>query len=290
VKEFLRFAKDNWQIPPDYVLLLGDASRDPRNFEKGGFWDLVPTKLIDTAYEETGSDEALSDFDDDGLAEIAIGRIPARQAAEISVALSKTSAFEADAGRFDRGTLFVYGPPDPNNFQLISDTLHAQLPPSMPSQFLQAVTPNRGSLIDSLNTGKFITNYAGHGATGTWQAEPGKFFFEMVDVPLLTNADKLTIFTMLTCLNGYFVQPVHSSLSERLLNSQTGGAVAAWSSSGKTTSDFQLEMGKRFYGQLGDGQITRLGDLIKDAKAVLVAGTDVKYSWVLLGDPMLKVR
>jgi hypothetical protein len=49
-------------------------------------------------------------------------------------------------------------------------------------------------------------------------------------------------------------------------------------------------MGVRFYNQVGAGQLTRLGDLVVDAKSVLIAGRDVRLSWVLIGDPMLKMR
>ena len=47
--------------------------------------------MFDTAYEETGSDEALADFNDDGLAEIAVGRIPSKTGAEIAQILNKES-------------------------------------------------------------------------------------------------------------------------------------------------------------------------------------------------------
>jgi hypothetical protein len=95
---------------------------------------------------------------------------------------------------------------------------------------------------------------------------------------------------MLTCLNGFYHNTVNVSLAETLLNSTNGGAVAAWASSGLTTPDVQEIMGKRFYNQIGLGNITRMGDLIIDAKTVVPGGSDVRESWVLLGDPMLKVR
>jgi hypothetical protein len=49
-------------------------------------------------------------------------------------------------------------------------------------------------------------------------------------------------------------------------------------------------MGNRFYSQIAAGNITRIGDLVRDAKSVIPANADVRYSWVLLGDPTLKVR
>jgi hypothetical protein len=38
------------------------------------------------------------------------------------------------------------------------------------------------------------------------------------------------------------------------------------------------------------GTIPRLGDVIRDAKSAVPGGSDVRYSWVLIGDPLLKVR
>jgi hypothetical protein len=94
---------------------------------------------------------------------------------------------------------------------------------------------------------------------------------------------------MLTCLNGYFVQP-NDSLSEVLIKNPNGGAAATWASSGLTTPDVQEQMATRFFSQLGAGNITRIGDLIKDAKTAITFGRDVRLSWVLLGDPAMKVR
>ena len=95
---------------------------------------------------------------------------------------------------------------------------------------------------------------------------------------------------MLSCLNGYFIDPDADSFSEALLKANNGGAVAVWSSTGLTTPDIQEIMATRFYGQIAAGNITRLGDLINDAKIVINGGRDVRLSWALLGDPMLKMK
>jgi hypothetical protein len=49
-------------------------------------------------------------------------------------------------------------------------------------------------------------------------------------------------------------------------------------------------MATRFYDKIGEGTIPRVGDLVRDAKGALVGGADLRNSWALLGDPMLKVR
>jgi hypothetical protein len=108
---------------------------------------------------------------------------------------------------------------------------------------------------------------------------------------------------MLTCLNGYFINPTSPvSLAENLVDAEwtdmsgpvpvrhDTGAITVWASTGLTTPDVQEIMATRFYLKLGEGSIPRMGDLVRDAKGVLIGGEDVRNSWVLIGDPMLKVR
>ena len=93
----------------------------------------------------------------------------------------------------------------------------------------------------------------------------------------------------LTCLNGYFMGNVNT-FAEAMTNASGGGGVAVWASTGLTTPDVQEILANRFYSSLSEGSIQRMGDLIADAKAHVPAGADVRLSWALLGDPMLKVR
>ena len=77
-------------------------------------------------------------------------------------------------------------------------------------------------------------------------------------------------------------------MAEVLLLAPNRGAVVAWASTGLTLPNFQENMATRFYSKVGDGSIPRMGDLVRDAKTQV--GADLRYSWALLGDPMLKVR
>ncbi|MGB9177699.1 MAG: C25 family cysteine peptidase, partial [Pyrinomonadaceae bacterium] len=89
IKDFLKNATDHWTKTPRYVLLVCDASLDPRNYLKNGNFDFVPSRTVDTDYTETVSDEMLADFDNDYVAEIPIGRLPARTVADCDVLVSK---------------------------------------------------------------------------------------------------------------------------------------------------------------------------------------------------------
>ncbi len=289
IREFLQFAVSNWNTPPNYILIIGDASFDPRGFSGTPDSNFVPTKMFDTAYEETGSDDALSDFDNDGLSEIAIGRIPAKLPRDVSQILGKVIIFERTSDTaIDRGALFASDLPNGYDFAGMSQRLANELPVGTPKTMINRGDANaRVNLLASLDSGKYLVNYSGHGASGLWASTS---FYSFDDVININNGSDYSVFTLLTCLNGYFINPYADSLSEALLKAPNGGSVAVWASSGKTTPDVQEVLARRFYQKIAAGQITRMGDLIKDAKQNVIGGRDVRLSWTLLGDPALKVR
>jgi len=299
LKGFFNYAKNNWNTAPGYILLLGDASYDPRNFEGNGYLDYVPSRLVNTLYTELPSDDSLVDFNSDGLAEISIGRIVGRSPADFTRALSRVQAFETPAMQdLNRGALCASDLPIGFDFEAMCQRITQQLPVGMPITLVNRGQPDaNNTIITGLNTGPYLVNYSGHGTVGVW-AVPA--FFGNTRVPELRNNDDMSIYTMLTCLNGYFINPTSPiSLGENLMKSEftdTGthhtGAIAVWASTGLTTPDVQEIMATRFYHQIGlaNPNFTRLGDFTRDAKSVLIGGQDVLNSWVLMGDPMLQVR
>ena len=294
IRSFFNYAYSTWQGKPKYILLMGDATYDPRNFEnKAAPLNRIPSKMVDLIYGESGSDEALADFNGDGLAEIPIGRIPVIDNATAGRILNKTMAQETSAQQsFSRGAVFANDAPIGYDFASMNQTLRNDVP-GMPATMVARgdATNNEyptsiNTLINALNTGPYIVNYAGHGSAGIWGSSS---WFTISSVPSLTNPNQ-SIYTMLTCLNGYFMRTDFDSLAETLLKSSGGGASLAWASTTETTPDIQLIMGDQFYKQLNAGSIKRMGDLIKDAKTAIPGGSDVRYSWALLGDPATQIR
>ncbi|MBV9242123.1 MAG: hypothetical protein JO314_08960, partial [Acidobacteria bacterium] len=138
-------------------------------------------------------------------------------------------------------------------------------------------------ILNAINANPYIVNYAGHGAGGLWAAST---FFTSGNVSSLANSNR-SIFTMLTCFNGYYLRTNADCLAEVLLKSSNGASMA-WASTTETTPDIQSIMADRFYKDINAGTIKRAGDLIKDAKQP-ISGSDVGYSWELLGDPAMKI-
>lgn len=286
VRSFLQYARANWKIAPQYVLLAGDSSYDPKNYLGFGDLDIVSTKLIDTEFMETASDDWIADFNADGVAEMAVGRLPVRSKEEAASMVARLVSYDQS-----RGTAELTLVADANDgFDFTSAT--AQLRALVPKD-TRVVEIDRGrmgdqakpALIDAINRGQKIVNYTGHGNVDQWRAN----LLTNADAGLLTNQNRLALFVMMTCLNGYSDDPALSSLAKALMKSANGGAVAVWASSGTTMPDEQVLMNQEFYRQLfAKGGIT-LGNAINRAKAA-VTDPDVRRTWILLGDPTMKVK
>ena len=93
----------------------------------------------------------------------------------------------------------------------------------------------------------------------------------------------------MTCLNGYSQDAYIDSLGESLLKAPQGGAMAVWASSGFTESEPQFVMSSQFYQQLFSSTTVRLGDGFKPAK-LSITDKDVQRTWLLLGDPSMRLR
>lgn len=289
IKDFLKSAAANWTRKPQYLLLVGDSSWDPRNYLGQGANDFVPTKLIDTGAMETGSDDWLADFNDVGLANLAVGRLPARTAAEVNLMVSKILSFEheRELNAPLRGAVMVAD----KDFEPQSAKTAALLPNAVTVQSInRAAVGNddvmRGQVVDALNQGPMVVNYYGHGSVRVWTSAG---LLNSSLATSLTNANSLSLYVMMTCLNGYASDANIDSLAEAALKAPNGGAVAVWASSGFTTPPPQFEMNTEFYRLLFGGQPMRLGDAIRSAKAA-TTDMDVRRTWVLLGDPAMRIR
>lgn len=291
IKDFLKYAATHWTKTPRYLLLVGDSSLDPRNYLSKGNFDFVPSRMVDTDYTETVSDEVLSDFDDDFVGEIPVGRLPARTTAECDLMISKIVNYSPAA--VNQTILFVADEQGtyPYSFEEENAQVAALVPPSITKQFVNRssnldVNVVRAQLKDNINAGPMIVNYSGHGTLDAWT---GSGLFRNPDAYALTNNNHLPFFVTMTCLNGYFEDPSVDSISEALLKAPNGGAVAVWSSSGLTVPFGQALMNKQLYQLLFSNNPPALGDAIKVSKAA-TPDWDVRKTWVLFGDPSMHLR
>jgi Peptidase family C25 len=288
LKSFV-LATANWSRRPGYLLLVGDSSWDPRDYLNKGSNDFVPMKLIDTQAMETGSDEWIGDFAGAGLANISVGRLPARTPADTSLMVSKILSYEQERELNAplRGAVMVAD----TGFEPQSGAARALLPSNLTVETINRAELAsddlaRGRIIEALNQGPTLVNYYGHGSVKVWTSS-GLLSSDLAAT--LTNTNRLSVFVMMTCLNGYANDANVDSLAESVLKSPNGGAVAVWASTGFTTPQPQFEINSEFYRLLFGSQPMRLGDAARGAKAA-TTDMDVRRTWTLLGDPAMRVR
>lgn len=289
IKDFLENARNNWRLAPHYVLFFGDASYDSRNYQGFGGQDLVPTKLVDATTLETSSDDALADFDGDGVADMAVGRLPVLTTQEAELVVEKIVNYSPE--QVANSALLVSDHLEGYDFEAASNALRPLLP-----QNLSVTTVNRGNnstaqvkteIINGINAGPLLVNYAGHGSTDVWT---GAGILSSADAAALTNGNRLPFFISMTCLNGRFQDSSRVSLAEALMKAGNGGAVAVWASSGLTVPDSQSVIDQQLMRLLfSDEQSLTLGDAVREAKQA-TNDVDVRRTWIFFGDPTMRIR
>jgi uncharacterized repeat protein (TIGR01451 family) len=286
IRSFLQLAA-TWKHVPSAVLLLGDASVDPRNYLEQGTFDYVPTKLVSTTLIGTASDDWFTDFNNDGIADIPVGRIPVRTAAEATLVIGKITSRGTPSGPWAHSALFVTDHSPDFDFGSVATSLTALLPSSMTTQTIDfANTSNpHADILNAMNSGSLIATYIGHSSVEIW----ADYVFTSSDARTLTNGSRLPVVVTLDCLNGYFHDVFTESLAEALLKAPNGGAVAVWASSSLTEPSQQALMGRELFKQLFSSQNPTLGQAVARAK-LATHDPDVRKSWILFGDPTMKLR
>jgi uncharacterized repeat protein (TIGR01451 family) len=291
IKSFLQTATTAWTNKPHYLLLGGDASVDPRDYLGFGFFDFVPTKIVVTSELKTASDDWFSDFSNTGYAQIATGRLPARTTSDAQTMVGKILSYaNGQAASWTNDTMLVADTDDPSvSFSQASLAVQKLLPPTMNVSDVFAGALGTGAarqdIISGINSGQLLVNYNGHGSVQVW----GGGLFDDTAAASLTNGNRLPVFVMMNCLNGFFHDVYTQSLASSLLLSQNGGAVAVWASSGLTAPDPQFQMDQALVKTLFARPSIAFGDAIQIAKAG-IADADVRKTFILFGDPLMRLK
>jgi hypothetical protein len=289
VKDFILYARTTWKKAPRYGLLVGDATFDPKNYLGFGDNDAVPSKLIDTQYMETTSDEWLVDSNMDGVGEIALGRLPVRTTAEVTKMVAKLVSYNGAAA--NNAVLLVSDSNEGYNFEGVTKNLRDLIPAGVRVEEIDRgrldPATAKAQLLDAINRGERVVTYTGHGNIDQWRGS----LLTATDARALENGQNLPLFITMTCLNGYFQDVVLDSLAESLMKAQ-GGAIAVFASSGMTGPNGQELLNQQMFRAIFDpngGSSLTLGEAVMRAK-MLVSDPDVRRTWILFGDPSMRLK
>ena len=300
IKAFLSYAYNNWTRPaPTYVLLVGDANFDYRNYLNWPKKNRVPVHLSVTSLLSLTPDDNwyVAVDGDDVLPDMMIGRIPAANAAAASAMVRKIVDYEALSTYDPKAALFAADWWDPD-FAAADESFITYLPADiLPRRVYLPTYPTRKdvirgneAIIAAINNGMFLTTYVGHADPTLW-AEEG--FFGASDVARLSNTNKLTFVLTLACFNGFFSHPSLYSTGESFVMSKKAGAIASFSTSGYAYSTEFEVLGNTLFSSLFEKGNRVLGNVTIGSKIEAYSkgiSTDTVRAFTLFGDPALRLK
>ncbi|HVR10564.1 MAG TPA: C25 family cysteine peptidase, partial [Thermoanaerobaculia bacterium] len=204
IRAFVAYAAANWQPRPRYLAFAGKGTYDYRGLL--GFGDnLVPPMMVASYEGLVPSDGAFADLDGDGIADLAVGRIPALTAAELTAYLGKVQAYESGgAGSWAQRVLLAADAPDAaGDYVQGSDAVASRVPAGfqIDRDYLTAgatqaqLDAARAQLLGGFAGGRVLVNYVGHGGLDRL-ASAG--LLTTADVGLLSGGPRSPLLTALT--------------------------------------------------------------------------------------------
>lgn len=311
IRRFIAYAVENWQPPaPQYVLLLGDGNWNFKGLGQENYGppdpNWIPPYLVwaDPWQGEVPSDNAFVALDEASpLPSLAIGRLPARTAAEAALMVDKIIAYEAQPtlpfAAWKRRVLYVADNADSSG--AYSDVAEAIIRNYLPDWlrpqrvFLDVTHTDPAAatqdIIRAIDDGVSMVTYLGHGSVTRWTAER---IWETSKVTQLSNVDRLPLVITLNCLDGYFAHgnAQEQAMAEVMLRYPSGGSVAAWSPAGLGTTWAENILHQGLLENILQNGQRRLGPATMAARQALYqadSDNELLHTMTIFGDPALKL-
>jgi len=256
IRDFLKYALDNWARVPTYALFFGQGSFDYK--ARFGFrssqvptWQSLESRHDIASY---ASDDFFVRFSATTSQPFLVtGRLNPRTPAESEFLVDKLISYETESVRDPwKLRILIIGDDSwtPEREDLAIHTAQADalaettVPDEMEKRKIYiaeypTVITAQGrrkpgayqAIIDEINQGALIVNFTGHGNPTVWAHE--QIFNVQTSIPSLLNQNKLAVFFLATCNFSDFDDPNSYTGSESLLNSTVGGAIGVTSATRK---------------------------------------------------------
>ena len=326
IKAFLTHAYEHWAPPAlTYCVLFGDATFDFRGIDKtlypmppetDGY---IPTHYIHTdSFGRTAADHWYATVSGhDEFTDFYIGRLSAETTRSAAAIVDKIIAYEQQqpSGDWRRKIISVADDEISNSgdfiFKKSLDEIakdHTRLGYETVEIFLEDIIDEweahpekyaqrlpkhiaKAKIIEALNEGAVLAQYAGHGGRVVWAHED---IFDNSSIDRVDETPKIPFMLVLSCYNGYFDYPGEPSMAEKLLRKERGGIIGMLSATRLTYASGNDALNRIIFDMLFKRNIRQLGPLSFDSKVELLIteGTgqiDVMMEYTLFGDPALQI-
>ncbi|MDY0297784.1 MAG: C25 family cysteine peptidase [Acidobacteriota bacterium] len=286
IREFIADVSNSGRL--QYVVLAGKGTYDYNDYR--GFGDnRVPVILASTSYGLFAADAIFGDTrGNDGLPEVAMGRLPAVTNAELRTMIDKIKAFEEGRGNWTgRGLFIADNSDDGGDFAAGCDRLDALASGVQSTRVYHSGddAATRTAILNAWNAGVALVNYCGHAGIRNLAQED---FFNVDDAAALQNNRRLPLAVMLTCVAGRFELPGYTTLAEALLVNPDGGMAGGLAPSGLGMHSDSMRLARAFFRAVYRGLENTAGKALLSAmRTYMNQGGEAYllgvYNW--LGDP-----
>jgi len=293
IRNFIGFAFHRWAEPrPRFVLLLGDGSKTPKTASGN---DLLPVKMGPGSYSWTSRDQWFASVDgDDLIPDLALGRLPFTQAAELDAYQDKVRRWELSPhnASWKKRNLLVSDRPDlAGNFsQTLLDLKTAHFRGlETTTAFLEDVpeATAHARLMNAFEAGTGWIMYNGHGLADSWA---NNNLFNR-DHAAEVRAALPPIVTALACSTGSF-QNDEPSISEALITNPHG-AVAVMASTSPISNFTSNFLGTGLFRGAFEENLPTLGEALWQGRRRLAKSASASQAlqfFQLIGDPTLQIN
>lgn len=310
IKDFIQHAYDNWEYPPEYVVLIGDVngSISLPAFYVDGY--LYPTCVTDHTYTLLDGTDYFPD--------VLIGRLSVRSDFELQTIIAKIINYEfnpyVETDWMTRAMMVSYVQDYYWQFYSPRETVMAvrekllDFEYTVVDTFIAPWNSGSSNLRNMIDTGYTFVNYRGCGAPDYW-AGPYGSMFDINDIIQLNNGSLLPFITSITCGGGNFAYlGINSVFGETWLNTGTPsfpkgaiGFIGPSEHDTKTWFNNANDMG--IYQGITQEELYRGGEMLLRGKMELYNNYPFSHAWGnslnsdqfyfyvynLLGDPGLPV-
>lgn len=287
IRDFLRFAHQNWESGPRFATLVGKGSLDYRDLQGlGGNW--VPPALAMTDGGLFPSDSLLADVVGyDAIPDIAIGRLPISSGEELDRILAAIQAFEAE--HESMGTLFAADDSEHGEFGDAARNLSAWTSAERLHEIdlnSESLEEARARLFSIWGESLSWLNYVGHGGLDRMGDEG---WLTSEDVPALVDLESRPVVLGWSCNLLRFDIPGFISIGEALLAS--GSIAGVFSSTGWSNHVDTDALRTALTEAALASDAETLGEaMLRGHRAAAGVPAELHRVYMLLGDPALRLR
>jgi len=249
IKAYIQEAYDTWTNPPAYILLVGDTPQ-------------IPAFTGPHSGGETDTYFVTMDGEDDLFADIHVGRFPAENEEQVTIMTDKTIYYEQgvfpDIEWIKKAAFIASSDHD----QLAEEThnycIDTWLDPNgyACDKIYEASGGNTQDIYDSLNDGRSICIYSGHGGSTGWGCVP----FSNSDVYLLENEGMYPFVCSHACSTSTY-EGTSETFSEAWVRAENKGGIAMWGSSVSTYWDEDDAIQRRVFDAWWNDSMVRIGQM-----------------------------